>query len=329
MEIIDLRIFHNSKEALGLLNAMAGYYYFDSKIKYIVNKKWMTDFLLDQQIPFLNIVHINSFFDLKIIYGSTVILPIQRSKIDIILLRLFRQIKLTTFVHDLHFLSKQDLLKKEFVGKNIFLKKYIYLFVIYFTDNILVNSDIVKRQLKIILKKDSVRNTLKRVFLLDKSESDSNKKENRTIDYFLPLSTREYKGIWVLDRLIFENKNSTILVDDKYFNKVNSLLIIKNPYIKIIKRDLTKDSDLAKAYSSSKATLCLSRYEGFGYIPYEASSFGSIPFVFNCSAYIEIPDDVFLKLRIAKNVIIPTLDHLLFTDKMEVYSRKHIVHSYK
>lgn len=329
MELIDLRIFYNSNNAFGLLNAMVGHFYLDSKIKYIINKKWMIDFLLENNIPIQNIIHINSFFDLKKIFGNTVILPIQRSKFDIILLRLLCLISLTTFVHDLHFLSKQSLLKREFVGKYFFIKKYIYLFVIFYADKILVNSDIVKRQLKILLKKDSEKNTLKRVFLLDKSEYVITTKGIRAIDYFIPLNTREYKGFWALDKIVFENQNSTLLIDEKYYVKAKNILIAKNPYIEIVKMDLSLDSYLAKAYSISKATLCLSRYEGFGYIPYEACSFGSIPFVFECSAYIEVPDDVFLKLKIAENVEIPSLNNFLFTDKMEEYSKNHIIHLLK
>jgi len=305
---------------------MSGYFYSDPQIKYLVNKNWMVEFLLDHNIPIKNIVFVNSFMDLKKIFGYSVILPIQRSKLDILALRFLRRIQLKTFIHDLHFMSTNNLLKKEFVGKKIALKRYIYLIVIHSVDQIFVNSNLVKRQVMILLKKESTLKSIKRVFVFNKNEYNEIKNVNKTIDYFIPLSDRDYKGFWVLDRIKFEKPDAKVLVDKKYFDRAEKLLRKKNPNIRLLMRDLSLDIALAKTYSSSTATLCLSRFEGFGFLPYEAGSFGSIPIVFDCSAYIEVPDEVFLKLKIGDNIGIPSVDHLSFPKGTKKYSNEHIVH---
>ena len=61
-EFIDLRFF-KSMVAMGIINAMVGYYYSDRNIRYIVNNKELKDYLLSMGIDPDSIVPITEMSD--------------------------------------------------------------------------------------------------------------------------------------------------------------------------------------------------------------------------------------------------------------------------
>ena len=323
MVYIDLRFFHNSK-AYGILNSIIGYGIFNTDIKYIVKGDFLISYLKDKGIDEERIVLSHWIFQLKVIRGCTIISPIQRFSADSLLLRVFGIIKLQIFVHDLHFLSKNTLLKSEFSGFKSKLKSSLYLFNILHNDGVLVFSHLVQRQLNFFFNIKSFKVTAKRVFYLDEIDLKSVRDIPKQFDYFIPLTDLNYKGLWALDKLIFDKKDALILVNKKYLSIVKEKLVLKNVKIKVVSATIESDLELAKAYAISKVTLCLSRFEGFGFMPYEAAFFNSIPVVLNYTSYVEIPDDVFLKIKNDKLITIPCSDHISFPIATKNYIVNHI-----
>lgn len=323
-EFIDLRFF-KSMVAMGIINAMVGYYYLDRNIRYIVNNEELKDYLLSMGIDPDSIVLLTKMTDYRIIIGSTIISPFQRIKIDVLLLRILGLIKFKCFVHDLHFLSKKKVISVEFKKPDIYFKSFIYKSVIRFADHIYVDSIFVKRQLSLFFNKKSEVKVLKRVFSFTKNQIDSISKLNKSYDYFLSLSNRSYKGLWGLSKLKFEDKNATVLIDKRFFDQAKSLLSKNNPNLVLKKTDTKTDFGLSKAYKSSKATISLSLYEGFGYIPYEACFFKSVPIVLNRTAYNEVPTNTFFKIDGIKSMVIKSISSLNFNHNMSLIAKKHIV----
>lgn len=323
-EFIDLRFF-KSMVAMGIINAMVGYYYSDRNIRYIVNNKELKDYLLSMGIDPDSIVPVTEMSDYRIIIGSNIISPFQRIKIDIFLLRILGLVKFKCFVHDLHFLSKKKVISVEFKKPNIYFKSFIYKSVIRFADYIYVDSIFVKRQVSLFFNKKSEIKVLKRVFNFTNNQLDSIDKLNKSYDYFLPLSNRSYKGLWGLSKLKFEDKNASVLIDERFFDQAKSLLSKNNPNLVFQKTDTKTDFGLSTAYKSSKATISLSLYEGFGYIPYEACFFKSIPIVLNRTAYIEVPTNTFFKINSIKSMVIKSISSLEFNHNMSLIAKKHIV----
>ena len=320
---VDLRIFHNAS-ALGLLNAMAGYFYVDPNVRYLVDQPWMGDFLRRQKIPDGHIVPICAPRDLIALRGWTIILPLQRSRLDIIMLRLLGLITLKTFVHDFHFLSRRPLLAMEFKGRAAAIKRVIYLLVIRYADEILVDSRLVQRQVRRLFRRDSTLTRLKRIFVHDDLVSTASDRP-RSVDYFIPLSGRKYKGAWALDRLQFENPFSRVLVDSSHVEEVQRLIRPKNPHVEILHRNLRPEAALIGAFKDARTTLCLSRHEGFGFVPYEAAFFGSTPVVLNCTTYIEVSRDAFVKLPLDNPINVPPADKLAPSIASQMLARQHVV----
>lgn len=305
---IDLRIFRNAS-ALGLLNAMAGYFHVDPNVRYLVNQPWMVVFLRRQRIPDTHIVPVHGLRDLLALRRCTVVLPLQRARIDVIVLRLLGLITLKTFVHDFHFLSRRPLLAMEFSGRTAAIKRALYLLVIRHADGILVDSRLVQRQVRRLFHRESSLVALKRIFVRDDTAA-APAAQPPAVDYFIPLSGRRYKGSWALDRLEFENPRSRVLVDSSRAAEVRRLIARRNPHVEVIHRDLRPEAALIAAFKAARATLCLSRHEGFGFAPYEAAFFGSVPVVLNCTTYIEVAREAFVKLPLGNPITVPSADRL-------------------
>jgi hypothetical protein len=320
---IDMRIFKNIN-ALGLLNAMLGYRYVNPGIIYLVNKSWMFDFLRLHQVPDEQIVSISGLRDLINLRKLTIILPMQRPRMDIIFLYFLGCIRVKTFVHDLHFLSRRPLLAIEFADPTFFIKRLIYLLAIRFSDEIFVDSNLVRRQVMKVFNRNSTLVILIRYFLSN-DVSSVRVHEDVSFDYFIPLGSLRYKGIWALDRLLFDDPFSRILVDSSKAEEVHRLVSARNPHVVIIHRDLRSETALSSAFRDARATLCLSRHEGFGFAPYEAAFFGSIPVVLNCSAYLEVPRGVFVKLPLGKIIPVPMSSNLASNMAFQVLAKRHVL----
>ena len=320
---IDLRIFRNAS-ALGLLNAMAGYFHVDPGVHYLVDQPWMGEFLRRQKIPDTQIVPVTGLRNLFALRRWTIILPLQRARLDMVVLRLLGLITLKTFVHDFHFLSRRPLLAMEFSGRAAAVKRAIYLMVIRHADGILVDSRLVQRQVRRLFCRDSTLVGLKRIFARDDIAPAAGGQAPE-VDYFIPLSGRRYKGSWALERLQFENPHSRVLVDSSHADEVRRLIGPRNPHVEVVHRDLRSEAALIDAFRDARATLCLSRHEGFGFAPYEAAFFGSIPVVLNCTTYIEVPRTAFVKLPLAVLITVPAADRLQPGPAMQVLANRHVV----
>lgn len=320
---IDLRIFRND-HATGLLNAMAGYFHVDPTVRYLVDQSWMGEFLRRQKIPDTHILPIDGLHDLIALRRWTIILPLQRARLDIVVLRLLGLITLKTFVHDFHFLSHRPLLAMEFPGLVAVVKRAVYLMVIRHADEILVDSRLVQRQVRRLFHRNSTLVCLKRIFVCNDLVSIATDR-CRSVDYFIPLSGRGYKGTWALERLQFENPFSRILVDSSHVEDVERLIGAKNPHVEIVHRDLRPEAALIDAFRDARATLCLSRHEGFGFVPYEAAFFGSVPVVLNCTTYIEVPGDAFIKLPLDKTINVPPSDTLAPRIATQELAMRHVI----
>ena len=319
-----MRVFRN-KNAFGLINAIVGHYYFNENVTFLIDSNWAEQMLLDSDIPSSHITKYNFFHFFSFVIGSKVVLPIPRACLDIFLLKILGLVDISTFVHDLHFLSKSKLLSNEFSGKLFYFKKFVYILTIRISNNIFTDSRLVKNQIKKLFGRNSLIIPVKRVFSLKNNRNVLLGDSRRPYDYFIPLSNRLYKGFWALDRLVFENLNATIVVDSKYYTLVSKILLKSNPNVLIFHCDLSSDGALIDVYRNSKYIICLSRYEGFGLSPYEALYFGCIPFVFNCSSYLEVPNLVFNKIRINKKVFIPASNNTVDFDLAQCIASRHIV----
>lgn len=74
-------------------------------------------------------------------------------------------------------------------------------------------------------------------------------------------------------------------------------LLAKDPPLAkaVLIEGAVNDERLSQLYSQAKLVLYLSLQEGFGYIPYEAASFGTPTLVANTSVYRQLSDDVVIK----------------------------------
>lgn len=320
---IDFRIL-SSPKARGLINAMVGYRLIDPRVLYLVNQLWQKELLLESGVKRDKIVEVAGIADLRVISGGHVILPIQRARLDVIILRLLRKISLAAFVHDLHFLSRRALLRKEFRGRLDLLKKFVYSLCINGVDEILVDSRFVQRQVRRIYNKPSKIVQLTRVFSINLASDGNVLSDVRDFDFFIPLTDCDYKGMWALEKIVFKSKPSRILVNIMFLDKVEALIKKRNPDCSVVGIDLSSDSKLALAYSRSKCTLTLSRHEGFGFSPYEAISFGSSPIVLNHSSFIEVSSDCFYKKRSSENILIEAPDQYPMPAGAERLALKHI-----
>lgn len=320
---IDFRIL-SSPEARGLINAMIGYKAIDPNVFYLVNQLWQKDLLLDNGVKGDKIIQVNFISDLKVILGCKVILPIQRARVDILFLRLMRRISLAAFVHDLHFLSRRALLRKEFAGRSSFVKKYVYSFFINYVDEILVDSSLVQRQLKRVYNRPSKIVNLVRIFSLDSAKGSSGPSNARDIDFFIPLSNCDYKGLWALSKVIFKDASVRILVNSEFLHRAEAFIRKRNLFCTIIGADLSSDMQLSAAYGRSKCTLVLSRHEGFGFSPFEAAAFGSSPIVLNCSSFIEISKDCFYKLKVSDEIQVESSRQYPIRAEAAELARQHI-----
>jgi len=300
---IDLRILR-SDNAAGIMNACIGLYHRNQEIMYIHNYEHIKT--LDKyKIPKSNRLEIKTWRSYTSICFTEVILPLQRPSIDVFLLSLLGVVELSSFVHDLHFLIDKPLLRKEFqIDKLSYLKKVIYLLTMKYVKHVYVDSLLVKRQLASVFNIDAERVNLLRVF--DSEDYQIIESQAKKYDYFIPSSQRLYKSLWALERIYFESPNPIVVVPKGYSHKVSAGLIKNNPNIKVYEKDTTSDANLIECYRESRYTLTLSRYEGFGFTPYEAGYFNSIPIVLNCSSYIEIPGNVFLKINLSPKIFIPS-----------------------
>lgn len=299
---IDLRILRGNKAA-GIMNACIGLYYRNQQYVYIhshAHKKTLDKY----KIPESNRLQLRTWRSYASICFSEIILPLQRPSLDIFFLSVFRIVELSCFVHDLHFLINKPLLKNEFVkDKFSSLKKLIYLFTIKYVKHVYVDSLLVKRQLASLFNIKAERVNLLRVFCSE--DYQTIEPQAQKYDYFIPSSQRLYKAFWALERIYFESPSPIIVVPKGYLHKVSASLIKNNPNVKVYEKDTTSDANLIECYRQSRFTLTLSRYEGFGFTPYEAGYFNSIPIVLNCSSYIEVPRKAFLKINISPKILIP------------------------
>ncbi len=319
-EYIDFRIFRD-RSALGVINAMIGVGLNNKNIKFLINKKWHKEILLNNKIKAENIIKLN-FFNLYMLYNQDITLPIQKLSLDIFFLNLLRLAKMNTFVHDLHFLSNKRILKKEFEGIKKYISKCIYIVVISFSNQIYVDSKFVQRQVKKIFNRKPVVRKIFRIFRnIDKHEQD------REYDYYFHLTALEYKGIWAIKDLKFKDGKSKILLNKKYENQFKALVIDKNPMLQIEGIDLTEDKDLARAYMVSKVSVTLSKYEGFGFMPYEAAFFGSVPVIMNNTSYIEISKNHAYKINAEILKSFPSSYEIIQSRKniAELNAKKHIL----
>lgn len=320
---IDFRIL-SSPRARGLINAMAGYRLIDPSVLYLVNQQWQIELLLNSGVKREKIVEVAGIGDLRVISGGHVILPIQRARLDVLILRLLGKISLTAFVHDLHFLSRRALLRKEFRGRLDLFKKYYYSLCIKGVDEILVDSRFVQRQVRYIYNKPSKIVQLIRVFSINLPSDGEVLSHVRDFDFFIPLTDCDYKGMWALEKLFFKSKPSRILVNIIFSDKVGALIRKRNPHCDVVGVDLSSDSKLALAYSRSKCTLILSRHEGFGFSPYEAISFGSSPIVLNHSSFIEVGIDCFHKKSSSEDISIEAPDQYPMPPGAKRLALRHI-----
>jgi hypothetical protein len=204
------------------------------------------------------------------------------------------------------------------------IKRLIYILVIRYADEILVDSRLVQRQTKKLYHRNSTLICLKRIFFYDDYALTAPERP-RKADYFIPLSGRKYKGGWALDRLQFEDPFSRVLVDSLHVDEVQQLIRPKNPHVEIVHRNLFPEAALIGAYKDSKATLCLSRHEGFGFIPYEAAFFGSTPIVLNCTTYIEVSRNAFVKLPLNNTISVPSANKLTPSIASQKLAKQHVV----
>jgi hypothetical protein len=320
---IDFRILSSAK-ARGLINAMIGYKLIDPEVVYLVNQLWQKELLLENGVKRDKIVEVNRIADLRVISGGHVILPIQRARIDILILRLLRRISLAAFVHDLHFLSRRSLLRKEFRGRFDLLKKYVYSFSIKYVDEILVDSRLVQRQVRRIYNRTSKIVKLMRVFSIDSTRGSNSPAKVRDIDFFIPLSDCDYKGLWALSKLVLMDKSARILVNNIFLDRAEAFILKKNPCCTVIGVNLSSDTQLSEAYGRSKCTLVLSRHEGFGFSPFEAAAFGSSPIVLNCSSFIEVSKSCFYKIKILDEMLIESSHQYPIRAEAVELAKQHI-----
>lgn len=323
IKVIDMRIFTDLR-ARGMINAMIGESVNNENLIYLTNNTNAINLLIENQIKIDNII---SFGDLKMFLKNRksrylIISPLQRFRLDILLLRVFGKVKIGTFVHDLHYLSRREDLRKEFRGYASILKKYIYNFNILIADSLFVDSILVSRQIKKIFNRDSNRVHIKRIFISEINvESNCNKK----FDYYLALNSRFYKGIWALNKVRFMQQDAKILIDKKYLDIIHEDLLRNNPELKIYSQDLESDTALQNAYKYSSATLYLSRHEGFGFVPYEAAFFGSTPITLNCTTYLEISKNILTKIPLENIISVPKLADLNNNICFLNLAKKHIL----
>jgi glycosyltransferase involved in cell wall biosynthesis len=322
-KVIDMRVF-TDLSARGMINAMIGESTNDDSINYLAHDAGIIKLLIENQIENKRIISIENLKKLTKCPNSKylIISPLQRFKSDILLMRIFRIIEIGTFVHDLHYLSRREALKSEFLGFTKKLKKYVYNFNIFIADILFVDSALVSRQIKKIFNRDTIRVDIKRVFISEAKEKIANSKK---FDYYLSLNNRFYKGLWALNKIHFEQSDAKILIDMRFYDIIQKELFRNNPGLKIYIQDLDSDTELQNAYKNSTATIYLSRHEGFGFVPYEAAFFNSIPITLNCTTYLEISKSILKKLPLQKIISIPKLSDIERNIEFQNLARKHIV----
>jgi hypothetical protein len=295
--IIDMRILKDRK-SFGLLNSTVGLQNIFKGIRYLVNQEWSKDLLINSGIdPSLIILSKNPFIDFLYI-GYQIVFPIQKPNLLFKILSFFNLITTHIIVHDLFYLSGNKLLKNEFNGIASEIKKIYYNHTIKNANYLYSFSTLVKRQLFLKFHKKCKLIDNQRIFLINKNINNCNKK----YDFFLPLSDRIYKGFWILDRIYFKDSDVVLCINSKYYEYAKSILQKNNPSIKFVSLDLKTDESLVEVYKCSKFTLCLSRFEGFGFSPFEAATFESIPVVLNISAMIELDKNLFNKLKLEQKI---------------------------
>jgi hypothetical protein len=318
--VVDFRLF-KGVSAIGMINAMIGYVVDNPKCFVLINQK------NDELIRLLKKYEIGprriitkaseAEFNNKIV---TFLLPFQRVPFDIFVKAMFGKACLQTFVHDLHFLSSRVLLrgKDNFIVRKI--KAFLYLLTIKFSTQIFVDSQLVGRQISYILGRETRLYHLRRYFKkLDVPVSPKSK----DIDFFIKLDVREYKGLWALDRVIFKNPNSCVGIEAKHALLALPALSRRNPHLRYVLLDSTTEIDLIRAYMRSKVVLCLSRHEGFGFLPYEAAYFGSTPVTLKATSFIENSKNI-STLRFLDLIEVESPQFYSLTAEMQALSRRHV-----
>ena len=318
---IDMRAFR-SIQAIGMINAMVGFY-FSRRNTYLLIKEADFDMekkLLEAGIPTTNLIAVSSLLNVNIKKNGVVVLPFQRISLELVLLRMASKIKVWTFVHDLHFLSRRKLLQDDRGFFPKFVRKLVYIFTIKFCDQILCDSLLVQKQVKRIFNRESKKVRLLRLFQKSIVERIV---ESRRFDYFIKLDAREYKGFWALPWLVFDDKSPVVAIEEQFFDRAVKVLADVNPDATFVKVNTKSDADLVRVYKSSKAVLYLSRHEGFGFVPYEAGFFGAVPIVLCCSTYIQ-SSPAFLTLKFGGIINVPRMRSTSYSDSCFDLCSKHI-----
>lgn len=315
----DMRLFRGIA-ARGMINASIALLFNNPNIKILINPHngELVDLILRHGIDEDRLIKVRvNMMSLKF-YSSTIILPFQRALPDVAVMAMLNFVKLETFVHDLHFLSRRALLAPNASVLTHRLKIAWYLVTIFLARRIYVDSTLVQRQIRLIFKRETVKFPIQRVFL--SGDADSSNDVSRDMDYLIKLDAREYKGHWCLAALRFGNTQATVGVEADFFHEVKKILLIENPNLIIEKVDVLSDADLIAAYRRSVNVLCLSRHEGFGFLPYEAAFFGSNPIVLRCSSFIEV-SSIFESYGIESPIHLRSRHNVLSPEAFKLASR--------
>jgi|SaaInlStandDraft_1057018.scaffolds.fasta_scaffold81561_1 hypothetical protein len=289
-KVVDFRVLKN-QASKGLVASCIGLSFTFDHPYFLCDAEWQCSELKMAGVSDDRIMNFFSFFKL-LMSGEKleVIAPIQRPKVDTIILKVLGYIKLSTCVHDLFYRSNQKLLKMEFQSYFFLLKRLIYDITIKNVDEIYAFSKIVERQIKIVFKRTAVKIDNKKLLPVRTNYGD------RGYDFYVILSNRKYKGFWKINDIRFP-KGSVVAINENYRDRINF-----GDDIDVVLIDDSDEEHLA-SYQNSKCVVAVSRYEGFGFVPFEAGYYGAIPIILNCSAMIELPSEYFIKLRLTETVL--------------------------
>ena len=301
--LVDLRILQDLG-AKGLTNAMIGLYFQkENEISFITDNHDVKDYLIKFGVKGNDIYKSDLASYKKLFFGELrLVMPIQRALLRDIMLSFCGLLKFDIFIHDFHFLSKRKLLltNENFFTKKI--KKLYYFLTISVSREIYCDSTLVQRQIKKLLQRNAKMVKLVRIF--KKSSIPNNLPETKPHDYLIKLDVRSYKAEWALNKLKFRDKTARVAIDKNFFYEARKIIRQKNPFLNLIPVELHTDSQLIKAFQNSKVFLCLSRHEGFGYLPHEAQYFGCKSLVLKTTAFLGDDSD-FFKVHFYDEIEIP------------------------
>ena len=317
----DMRLFKGIA-ARGMINASIALLITNPNIRILINPNndQLIDLILRHGIDEDRLIKGRIILMSFKFYSSTIILPFQRALPDVAVMAMLNFVTLETFVHDLHFLSRRALLTPNVSGLTHGFKKAWYLATIFLARTIYVDSTLVRRQIRLLFKRETIKVPIQRVFL--SSDAGSSHEVKRDLDYLIKLDGREYKGHWCLDALRFGNPTAIVGVEKGFFPEVKRILLAENPNLVLKPVDVLSDADLISAYRRSVNVLCLSRHEGFGFLPYEAAFFGSNSIVLRCSSFIEV-SSVFESYRIASPIHLCG-EHNVLSPEASMLASRHV-----